>query len=69
MTPLSYRVVLIDDYNKRERATVYDRFFTRLEQRVSRAEIESLTDTFARVTISPHIPYWHFLCEGLTAAE
>jgi SAM-dependent methyltransferase len=42
---------------------VYDRFFTRIEQRVSRREIESLRDTFRRVEISSQLPYWHFLCE------
>lgn len=41
---------------------VYDRFFTRIEQRVSRKEIEELRDTFSEVTISEKIPYWHFLC-------
>lgn len=40
----------------------YDRFFTRIEQRVSRQQIRELTDTFARVEISPGLPYWHFLC-------
>lgn len=42
---------------------VYDRFFTRIEQRVSRAEIESLRDSFSSVTISPEIPYYVFLCD------
>ncbi|MBL0059822.1 MAG: hypothetical protein IPP35_12155 [Elusimicrobia bacterium] len=42
---------------------VYDRFFTSIEQRVSRKEISALTDTFTRVTVSDHLPYWHFLCE------
>ena len=40
---------------------VYDRFFTRIEQRVTRREIESLRDSFAEVTVSPNLPYWHFL--------
>jgi SAM-dependent methyltransferase len=48
---------------RRIRQDVYDRFFTRIEQRVSRAEIEGLRDTFDEVTISPRIPYWHFLLE------
>ena len=47
---------------KRIRQDVYDRFFTRIEQRFSRAEILTLTDSFARVSISPDIPMWHFLC-------
>lgn len=42
----------------------YDRFFTPIEQRVSRADIEKLTDTFSRVRVSPHAPYYHFLCES-----
>lgn len=42
---------------------VYDRFFTRIEQRVSRKQILELADTFSRVTVSPHLPYWHFVCE------
>ena len=41
---------------------VYDRFFTRIEQRFSRKEIAGLTDTYAEVVISDHGPYWHFLC-------
>ncbi|HOW28490.1 MAG TPA: methyltransferase domain-containing protein [Elusimicrobiota bacterium] len=41
---------------------VYDRFFTRIEQRVTRQEILSLRDTFTEVTVSDRIPYWHFLC-------
>lgn len=40
----------------------YDRFFTRIEQRVSKAEIAELRKNFARVEISERIPYWHFLC-------
>ena len=42
---------------------VYDRFFTRIEQRVTRQEILGLQDSFRRVTVSDHFPYWHFLCE------
>ena len=49
---------------RRIRQDVYDRFFTRIEQRVDRAEIEALTDTFAEVRVSPGPPYWHFLCES-----
>ncbi len=41
---------------------VYDRFFTRIEQRVSKDEIAELRKFFARVEISEKIPYWHFLC-------
>ena len=41
---------------------VYDRFFTRVEQRFSKREIETLRDTFREVEVSPSWPYWHFLC-------
>ena len=46
---------------KRIQQDVYDRFFTRIEQRVSRAEIEELRRDFAEVRISNGLPYWHFL--------
>jgi len=49
---------------RRMRQDVYDRFFTRIEQRVSKASILKLSDTFAKVTVSPNLPYWHFLCES-----
>ncbi len=42
---------------------VYDRFFTRIEQRVSREEILTLEDTYSRVTVAETIPYYHFVCE------
>jgi SAM-dependent methyltransferase len=42
---------------------VYDRFFTRIEQRVTREQILGLRSSFNRVTISNRPPYWHFLCE------
>jgi SAM-dependent methyltransferase len=48
----------------RMRQDVYDRFFTRIEQRVDRASILGLRDTFESVTVSPNLPYWHFLCES-----
>jgi len=41
---------------------VYDRFFTRIEQRVFRKEIETLKDTYSDVRISDRLPYHHFLC-------
>jgi hypothetical protein len=47
---------------KRIRQDVYDRFFTRIEQRFSRKEIMGLNDTFKDVKVSENIPYWHFLC-------
>ena len=46
----------------RIRQDVYDRFFTGIERRVTRAEIMTLTDTFSEVVISKSIPYWHFVC-------
>lgn len=41
----------------------YDRFFTRIEQRVTREEILGLRSDFSRVVVSDNIPYWHFLLE------
>ena len=43
---------------------VYDRFFTRIEQRVSRKDILDLKDTFSSVIISNRKPYWHFICKN-----
>ncbi len=54
---------------RRIRQDVYDRFFTRIEQRVTKASILKLTDTFATVTISPNLPYWHFICESGAADD
>ena len=70
---LSGRVPLHDFYRgksvRRIRQDVYDRFFTRIEQRFARSEIQALSDRFARVEISDRPPYWHFLCrrEGVAA--
>ncbi len=47
---------------RRIRQDVYDRFFTRIEQRVSRREILELEGTFSKINVSDEIPYWHFLC-------
>jgi len=47
---------------KRIRQDVYDRFFTRIEQRFSRKEIMALSDTFKKVKVSEKMPFWHFLC-------
>lgn len=59
-------VPLYDFYNDKSIARieqdVYDRFFTRIEQRVSRQDINTLRDTFSEVLISEHLPYWHFRC-------
>ena len=41
---------------------VYDRFFTCIEQRVSRDEIMTLKDSFSEVLVSSIGPYWHFIC-------
>ena len=41
----------------------YDRFFTRIEQRVSREDILGLKDAFAEIVVSDKEPYWHFLCK------
>lgn len=60
------RWIPLEFYKRRSltqiRQDVYDRFFTRIEQRVSRQEIATLQDTFTQVTISPRPPFWHFLC-------
>jgi len=48
--------------SQRIRQDVYDRFFTTIEQRCSRKEIEMLKDTFHQINISEKIPYWHFVC-------
>lgn len=64
---LQSHVPLYDGYHgksmERIRQDVYDRFFTRIEQRFSREQIKALEDTFSSVTISENIPYWHFLCQ------
>lgn len=47
----------------RIRQDVYDRFFTGIEQRFSRADIMGLEDMFDSVLVSEGLPYWHFVCE------
>ncbi|MFA6217300.1 MAG: class I SAM-dependent methyltransferase [Candidatus Omnitrophota bacterium] len=47
----------------RIRQDVYDRFFTRIEQRFSKKDIAALQDSFKSVVISDTLPYWHFLCK------
>lgn len=63
---LGNRVPLYEGYRgkglARIRQDVYDRFFTRIEQRVSRTDIRALADSFSEVIISDGLPYWHFLC-------
>lgn len=46
----------------RIRQDVYDRFFTPIEQRVTRHQIEGLLGDFASVRVSDSAPYWHFEC-------
>jgi SAM-dependent methyltransferase len=63
---LSSHVPLYDFYHNKSisriEQDVYDRFFTRIEQRVSRKEILTLQNSFSAVIISNKLPYWHFLC-------
>jgi SAM-dependent methyltransferase len=49
---------------KRIKQDVYDRFFTSIEQRVSRNDIRKLKPHFSKLEISKDLPYWHFLCTG-----
>lgn len=64
---LDRRVPLADFYRgkswQRLRQDAYDRFFTRIEQRVTRAEIELLEDEQWHVRVSDQLPYWHFTYE------
>lgn len=64
---LSHYVPLYETYHgksiKRIKQDVYDRFFTSIEQRVSKKEILELQDTFTSIIISKNKPYWHFLCK------
>ena len=64
---LSRYVPLFDFYHGKSLARIrqdaYDRFFTRIEQRFSRADIMTLDGDFKHIEISPQIPMWHFLCE------
>jgi len=77
--PLSYLSMMLKPFNlnrlvplegfydgksvSRIEQDVYDRFFTRIEQRVSRKDIMELKDTFSSVVVSNGKPYWHFLCK------
>jgi SAM-dependent methyltransferase len=62
---MSHLIPLYESYHdkslKRIRQDVYDRFFTRIEQRFTREEIMTLKDTFSNVIVSNQLPYWHFL--------
>jgi len=61
----SHLIPLYESYHgktlKRIRQDVYDRFFTRIEQRFTKKEIMALKDTFSNVIVSNQLPYWHFL--------
>ena len=63
---LASKVPLYDFYRgkslRRIRQDVYDRFFTRIEQRFRKEEILALQDTFREVIVSADPPCWHFLC-------
>ena len=65
---LSRQVPLYEAYHgksvARIRQDVYDRFFTRIEQRFTRQEILALQDTFSAVVVSDRLPYWHFLLKS-----
>lgn len=64
---LSHYIPLYETYERKSlhriRQDVYDRFFTRIEQRFTKKQILELKDTFSKVTISDHQPYWHFICQ------
>jgi len=64
---LSRFVPMFDFYHgkslRRIRQDAYDRFFTRIEQRFNRTQIQILENVFDRITVSDQIPMWHFLCE------
>ncbi len=68
---LSKYIPLYETYHNKSvariRQDVYDRFFTRIEQRFSKRQILTLRDTFAKVTVSDGLPYWHFVCERTAA--
>ena len=61
----SHLIPLYEAYHgktlERIRQDVYDRFFTRIEQRFTKKEIMTLKDTFSNVIVSNQLPYWHFL--------
>ena len=63
---LASKVPLYDFYRgkslRRIRQDVYDRFFTRIEQRFRKDEILALRDTFREVVVSDDPPFWHFMC-------
>lgn len=64
---ISHYIPLYEGYQgksiNRIRQDVYDRFFTRIEQRYSKKQIMMLKDTFAEIIVSDALPYWHFICQ------
>ena len=64
---LAQYVPLYEGYSgksfQRIRQDVYDRFFTRIEQRFSKKQILGLEDTFSKIVVSDQLPYWHFICD------
>ncbi len=66
LVKLESKVPLYEAYHDKSLATIiqdaYDRFFTPIEQRVTRRAIEGLGRDFERVIISDQGPYWHFRC-------
>ena len=63
---LSQQIPLFEGYDKktvkRIEQDVYNRFFTRIEQRVTKKQILELKKDFSEVTISDKILYWYFKC-------
>jgi hypothetical protein len=61
----SHLIPIYESYHgktlERIRQDVYDRFFTRIEQRFTKKDIMTLKDTFSNVIVSDQLPYWHFL--------
>lgn len=64
---LSHFIPIFEAYDgksiQRIKQDVYDRFFTGIEQRFTKKQIQELEGYFKKVTISEKIPYWHFKCE------
>ena len=64
---LSQQIPLFKGYDKktvkRIEQDVYGRFFTQIEQSVTKKQILELEKDFSEMTISDNIPYWHFKCE------
>ena len=63
---IATRIPLYEMYRGKSLATItqdaYDRFFTGIEQRVARRDIEALNRFFGDVIVADTSPYWHFLC-------